>query len=284
MDRKRFYDVARQGIGALTQANVDGFERYLNEAWRRNTALDRLAYILATVFWETGRTMQPVREAFHLGSRADAYRKRLRYYPWYGRGDIQLTWEGNYRKAGDAIGVDLIANPDAALDPENAVKIAFEGMEQGWFTGKELEDYLDGVDEDDQEDLREFASARRVVNGTDKQIDIGKLALTFEAALRAAGYGAGDAPSPTPTIQPPTIGHNGGPALEQTPPLAKPHVSKTDIARYSKLIGLLVGALVAWAGAQGLIQADVITADQIDQIALLLGGLIGTWAAPKNAE
>ncbi|MEE2953248.1 MAG: glycoside hydrolase family 19 protein [Pseudomonadota bacterium] len=282
MDRKRFYDVARQGIGALTQANVDGFERYLNEAWRRNTALDRLAYILATVFWETGRTMQPVREAFQLGSRAEAYRKRLRYYPWYGRGDIQLTWEGNYRKAGDAIGIDLIANPDAALEPQNAVKIAFEGMEQGWFTGKELEDYLDGVDEDDEEDLREFANARRVVNGTDKQIDIGKLALTFEAALRAAGYG--EMHSTSPSTQPPTIGHNGSPPLNGAPPSRKPLVSKTDIARYSKLIGSLVGALVAWAGAQGLIQADVINADQIDQIALLLGGLIGTWAAPKNAE
>ena len=101
---------------------------------------------------------------------------------------MQLTWEANYRKAGAAIGVDLLKDPDAALDPANAVRIAFEGMEQGWFAGKELGDFLDGVDETDKEDLREFANARRIVNGTDKQIEIGKLALMFESALRAAGY------------------------------------------------------------------------------------------------
>ena len=287
MNRKAFYDTVRQNIGALSQANVEGFERYLDEGWRRNTALDRLAYVISTVFWETGRTMQPVEEAFYLGAKAEAYRRKLRYYPWHGRGDIQLTWERNYKKAGDAIGVDLIANPAAAMDPKNAVKIAFEGMENGWFTGKALGDYLDGVDEDDKEDLREFANARRIVNGTDKQIEIGKLALTFEKALRVAGYGGADVvatiPVPTPRPDPaslPPIGHNG-PPLDDKPQL--PPVTKTDIARYSKLLGSLLGALAGWAVGEGLIAADLVSTAQIDQLTALIGVALGTFFAPKNA-
>src|SRR5690606_35997028 len=66
MNRKAFYDALRPTLGALTQANVVGFERYLDEALRRSTALHDLAYILATGWWETGKTMQPVREAYWL--------------------------------------------------------------------------------------------------------------------------------------------------------------------------------------------------------------------------
>lgn len=216
MDRKAFYDTVRPVLGALTAGQVSGFERYLDEASRRATPLDRLAYILATVFWETARTMQPVKEAYW---KSETWRKaNLRYFPWYGRGDVQLTWEANYRKAGKAIGVDLIANPDAALDPANSVRITFEGMEQGWFTGKALGDYLDGVDESDDEDLREFANARRIINGTDKQIEIGKLALAFEKALRAAAYDHASASEPVaePIILPPSA---------QEPAVAEPVVN-----------------------------------------------------------
>src|SRR5690606_34382592 len=91
MNRKAFYDALRPTLGALTQANVVGFERYLDEALRRSTALHDLAYILATGWWETGKTMQPVREAYWLDE--DWRRRNLRYYPFYGRGDVQLTWE-----------------------------------------------------------------------------------------------------------------------------------------------------------------------------------------------
>jgi hypothetical protein len=51
---------------------------------------DRLRRLRPGNAWrETNKQMQPVEEAYFLGDKADAYRKRLRYYPWTGRGDVQ---------------------------------------------------------------------------------------------------------------------------------------------------------------------------------------------------
>lgn len=41
-----------------------------------------------------------------------------------GRGIIHLTGKFNYKKAGDALGLDLVNNPDLAADPEIATDIA----------------------------------------------------------------------------------------------------------------------------------------------------------------
>ena len=43
-----------------------------------------------------------------------------------GRGLIQLTFKDNYKTYGDLIGVDLIANPSLAAEPNNALLIACE--------------------------------------------------------------------------------------------------------------------------------------------------------------
>ncbi len=45
-------------------------------------------------------------------------------YKFRGRGAIQLTGRDNYKRAGEALGLDLVNNPDLAKDPENAAKIA----------------------------------------------------------------------------------------------------------------------------------------------------------------
>ena len=50
MDRRVFYGGVQAKLGALKQDQVDGFERYLDEGERRGTPLDRLTYIISTVF------------------------------------------------------------------------------------------------------------------------------------------------------------------------------------------------------------------------------------------
>ena len=81
----------------------------------RKAGLDRrqTAYVMATASWETAGTMEPVREAYYLGHRAEPYRKTLRYYPAYGRGFVQLTWARNYAFADRALGgIGLTREPD----------------------------------------------------------------------------------------------------------------------------------------------------------------------------
>lgn len=204
MDRKAFYDALRGDINLTTQ-NVVGFEKTLDYMQDSRVALHDGAYGLATEWWETAQTMHPVKEAYWLSE--DWRRKNLRYFPWYGRGLIQTTWEENYRKIAVAIGLPedfFIKDPDKLLEWEYALPALFVGMEKGLYTGKSFDDYIDDVDESDDEDLREFIAARKIVNGTDKARTIGNLALLFEKALKAAHYGtqpdvpAPDAPAPKP--------------------------------------------------------------------------------------
>lgn len=76
---------------------------------------------IGTTAIETASTFLPVREAFWL---PEAWRaQNLRYYPYYGRGDIQLTWESNYAKASPVVGMDLVKDPDLALEPDTAAII-----------------------------------------------------------------------------------------------------------------------------------------------------------------
>lgn len=223
MDRKAFYDLIRPHVNLTTQ-NVSGMDKVLDYGAARRTPLNRFAYVIATAWWESAQTMWPVKEAYWLSE--DWRRRNLRYYPWYGRGLIQTTWEENYRKMGNAVGVNLIGNPDKLLEWSVALPALFIGMEQGLYTGKALNDYIDLVDESDAEDLREFANARRIVNGTDKQVTIGKLALHFEHALRGAGYDPNrqpddpglPEPEPTPRPEPPPPMPSQKPEQPSAPP------------------------------------------------------------------
>lgn len=76
---------------------------------------------IGTIAIETASTFAPVREAFWLDE--EWRRANLRYYPFYGRGYIQLTWEDGYTSAGAALGLDMESNPDLALDPIVAAQV-----------------------------------------------------------------------------------------------------------------------------------------------------------------
>ena len=157
--------------GHLKQSQVDGLNTILEVA----KGLDKTwqAYMLATAFRETAATMEPVRESFWL---SENWRmSHLRYYPWYGRGYVQLTWEENYKKADATLGLGgkLLATPDLAMQPDIAAQIMLRGMTEGWFTGRKLSDYLPG----------DYLHARQIINGMDHAHEIADNAKIFEAAL-----------------------------------------------------------------------------------------------------
>ncbi len=151
------------------------------ECARQGLALPaQVAYVLATAEHETAGSMKPVREAYYLGDedRAEAYRKGLEYYPYYGRGLVQLTWRENYEAYGPKLSkrfgeeVDLVESPDDALRPDFAVFILVDDLRTGAFTGKRLSDYV-------SEETTNFVDARRCVNGVDKADEIAAMAEKF---------------------------------------------------------------------------------------------------------
>lgn len=202
MVRKDFFDAVRVSVfgGRLSPGQVAGTEAIL-DAWDRRTGQSDprwLAYMLATTFHETAATMQPVRETLassdaaavarlesawargHLGSvttpywRADGDGKS-----WFGRGLVQLTHKANYVAMSCETGIDLVADPGRAMEPEVAVTILFAGMEKGLFTGRRLADYFAGGRSD-------WINARRIINGLDRAAEVGALGRSFLAAIGRA--------------------------------------------------------------------------------------------------
>lgn len=164
--------------------NLGDTQLIIQESVRQGLSKAHTAYVLATAYWETNHTMKPVREAYWL---SEAWRKaNLRYYPWYGRGYVQLTWEVNYVKAGKQLGLDLTTNPDRVMEPSIAAKVLVVGCKEGWFTGKKLSDFSS------------YEDMRRVVNGTDKAKEIADLARQYEQQLTEKGGAAGGSLSTSP--------------------------------------------------------------------------------------
>jgi predicted chitinase len=130
----------------------------------------QIAYVLATVEWETAQTFKPVREAFWLSE--EWRRQNLRYYPYYGRGYVQLTWRTNYAKYGQILGIDLVNDPDLALEPNTALFVLVHGFKIGTFTGRTIADFINVHQAD-------FVNARRCINGRDHAHDIAQLAEKY---------------------------------------------------------------------------------------------------------
>ncbi|WNG58864.1 hypothetical protein F0U59_32130 [Archangium gephyra] len=146
------------------------------------TMLEQISYVLATVELETGH-FQPIREADYLGARAEGYRKNnLRYYPYYGRGYVQLTWKANYEKYAKLLGVDMVKTPDLALRPDVALFVLVHGMKKGTFTGVSLSTYINASRVD-------FRGARAIINGSDKAAQCAGYANKWLSALKLKKVG-----------------------------------------------------------------------------------------------
>lgn len=189
INKPNFYKSIRSQFGKLTQTQVDGFEAIVN-AWDKSGYIDTrwLAYMLATTWHETAKTMAPIEE--YGKGKTRPYGKKLKHSGityslpnkiYYGRGFVQLTWYENYQLMGRLLKIDLLANPELTLQLDVATKILFEGMTKGSsslgdFTGKCLEMYFNETKED-------ALGARRIINGTDKAELIAKHYKLFKNAL-----------------------------------------------------------------------------------------------------
>src|SRR5438045_92240 len=89
-----FFKSVRTAFGALIEPQVQGFQTLLQAFGVARWPLAWVAYGLATAWHETAAQMQPVREAYWLSE--DWRKANLRYFPWYGRGFVQITWQANY--------------------------------------------------------------------------------------------------------------------------------------------------------------------------------------------
>jgi len=155
-----------------------GDTRLLIEAGRKRELLrNQMAYVLATAYHETAHTMKPINE---MGG--DKYLRSKKYWPYIGRGYVQITWKVNYEKAGKVLGVDFVSKPELLLKPEYAAPIIIAGMVEGWFTGKKLADYITLQKSD-------FKNARQIVNKMDRAELIAGYAKQYDKALLAEGYG-----------------------------------------------------------------------------------------------
>jgi putative chitinase len=184
-------------LDAWLGSHADGDERWL-------------AYVLATAHHETGSKMQPVCENLNYSasgliatfpryfSAADArrYARRPREianrayagrlgngsegsgdgWRYRGRGLVQITGRANYGR------YDLIDDPDRALSPTIAVRILFDGMIRGVFTGKKLADFFNDT-------VCDWTGARSIVNPGDRA-DL--IAANARAYYRAIGRSVGD--------------------------------------------------------------------------------------------
>ena len=174
--------------GRLSETQLEGLKRVLDYKEAKYPRMDRreLAYVLATAYHESARTMQPVRETL-AGSDKEAIRRLDKAFAagkmpqvksaywrdgYFGRGLVQITFKDNYTKFS-------IAKPEDALTWPVALGVLFRGMIEGMFSGKKLADYIHG-------DVCDYVGARRIVNGTDRAKLIAGYANAFLDALTQA--------------------------------------------------------------------------------------------------
>ncbi|MFX2610932.1 hypothetical protein [Enterobacter mori] len=194
------------GTAALSSASKSNLRKVLNSmnsyyatSVEYKPNLYKLAYMLATIRHETYHytTAEFFSEKPEIGGvsyfnkydpvLADTPKRRERAirsgntaqgdgFKYRGRGCVHLTWKNNYKKAQDKFGVNFVASPDLAGDFKYAVPIMVWGMEEGMFSGKKLNGYINAGEVN-------YVGARYIINGQDQAPLIASYAKRFEAIL-----------------------------------------------------------------------------------------------------
>lgn len=101
-------------------------------------------------------------------------------HAYFGRGYVQLTWWSNYAMAGANMdrGLEFLLDPDQVMDPENAYAIMSFSMRtgKGFANGHKLSSYFAGAHTN-------YIGARAMVNGSDCNVQIARIAQLFETVL-----------------------------------------------------------------------------------------------------
>ena len=184
------FAIIRSKFGSLSQEAVDNINLIVETCEKYGLTYPQTAYLLATTYHETAHTFKPIEEyggdkylskydtgrlAKALGNTPQADGDGIKYA---GRGYVMITGYYNYKFAGEQLGIDLINNPDLALQPKYAAEILIKGSKEGWFTSKKLSDYIN-------DKSKSYYQARRVINGLDKAQQIADIAVVMEKALRS---------------------------------------------------------------------------------------------------
>lgn len=203
-DHSKFLAAYREKLGPISeQSKADGIENLLTQLEADTDIADErwAAYMFATVKHECADMWHPIEEygkgrGHKYGVPVDVTNSdgQAYTYAYYGRGYIQLTWDYNYNKMSEALGMDntLVIHPEQALDPEVAYKIMSYGMRHGSFTGKKLGDYINDVGCD-------YTNSRRIINGLDRADTTKGFAINLEECFtgcRLPDAGPGDFPAP----------------------------------------------------------------------------------------
>lgn len=213
-----FFEEYRKEFGNIKTneqvQDIEFFIDYLVEAVNNGEIsepiISKMAYILATAYWEPDRpfnyrdeenlnysTVDRLMKVWPMRFPKASYAQSYLHNPqvlanfvyngrygnrfnsndgwlYRGRGLMQITFKEVYERFGRVLGIDLVNNPELANDPHVAAKIIIMGMVKGMFTGKKLGDYI-------KPGYKDFTNARAIINNDVKAngYKIAKIAQQF---------------------------------------------------------------------------------------------------------
>lgn len=159
IDKNKFLFLFVNGFGPLSDPQRNGLTFLLDQLMLDDQVTDwrHAAYMLATAWHETAKTMRPIAEYGRGVGKKYGLPDKKTGHIYYGRGYVQLTWPENYQGMGQALGIDLYNEPDKAMQPDVAYAIMSRGMRKGSFTGVKLSTYINDVKCD-------YLHARKIIN------------------------------------------------------------------------------------------------------------------------
>lgn len=197
-NRQKFWNRYREEFGSVTPVQKPGIERLLTGfetyyGWWNSVY--KIANALAQVKLETANSFMPVQEGYYLAKGVpfdrnyfqgnypvvQKFRKSLTYFPFDGKGDIQLTHNYNYadqtvylhryfpeviadfeRRTGQTF--DLLKHPEQMFDGQISFCVLTVGMNRGTFTGKGFFAYKEN----------DYFNMRSIVNGDKNKTHAGE--------------------------------------------------------------------------------------------------------------